>query len=165
MKLETGRASMIPIMSPLDTIPTTRPRVASGARCAASGTRICTATEPEADRAGANEKHRGGRRERRSGERNRAQGHRGENQLPVLDQIAERDNEHEAGAVADLRHRHDEPGGLRRKAKRLRDRPDQRLGIIDVGDDEAAGRGEQEDRAGRNLRRRRRQSRRFHMIQ
>ena len=46
MKLETGRASMIPIISPLDTIPTTRPRIASGARCAASGTRICTATEP-----------------------------------------------------------------------------------------------------------------------
>jgi hypothetical protein len=47
MKLETGRANMMPIMSPLDSMPTTRPRVASGARCAASGIRICTATEPK----------------------------------------------------------------------------------------------------------------------
>ena len=36
---------MMPIMRPLDTSPTTRPRMASGARCAASGTKICTATE------------------------------------------------------------------------------------------------------------------------
>ena len=49
MKLETGRAIMIPTIRPLITLPTTRPRVASGARWAASGTMICTATEAEAD--------------------------------------------------------------------------------------------------------------------
>jgi len=46
MKLETGRAPMTPIMSPLATAPMTRPRVASGERCADRGIRICTATEP-----------------------------------------------------------------------------------------------------------------------
>ncbi len=45
-KLEAGRASMIPIISPLITEPTTRPRVASGARCAASGTMICAPADP-----------------------------------------------------------------------------------------------------------------------
>ena len=45
-RLETGRDSMMPSISPLMTLPTTRPRLASGARCAAYGTRTCTATEP-----------------------------------------------------------------------------------------------------------------------
>ena len=45
-KLETGRAAMIPIIRPLITEPTTRPRVASGARCAASGTMICAPADP-----------------------------------------------------------------------------------------------------------------------
>ena len=35
MKLETGRANMMPSISPLITLPTTAPRTASGARCAA----------------------------------------------------------------------------------------------------------------------------------
>jgi hypothetical protein len=112
----------------------------------------------------------------RGGERNRAEADRRKGQPPVLDEIAERHNEQEPGAVADLRHRHDQPGRLRREAKRLRDRSDQRLRVVDIGDDEAAGRSEQEDRADRNLRLRRelrrrsrrrrwRQSRRFHVIQ
>jgi hypothetical protein len=46
MKLATGRATMMPIIRPLITAPTTRPRMASGARCAASGTMICTPTAP-----------------------------------------------------------------------------------------------------------------------
>ena len=36
----------MPSISPLMMLPTTRPRVASGARCAAYGTRTCTDTEP-----------------------------------------------------------------------------------------------------------------------
>jgi len=43
-KLENGRASMIPASSPPITVPTTRPRLACGARCEANGTRICVAT-------------------------------------------------------------------------------------------------------------------------
>ncbi|MCY1368719.1 hypothetical protein D9M69_557190 [compost metagenome] len=35
MKLDTGRANMMPSIKPLITLPTTRPRTASGARCAA----------------------------------------------------------------------------------------------------------------------------------
>lgn len=34
-KLDTGRASMMPSINPVETLPTTRPRMASGARCAA----------------------------------------------------------------------------------------------------------------------------------
>jgi hypothetical protein len=34
-KLDAGRASMMPIITPLMTLPTTRPRSASGAICAA----------------------------------------------------------------------------------------------------------------------------------
>ncbi|MNK89990.1 hypothetical protein D3C87_1100200 [compost metagenome] len=45
IRLDTGRANMIPISSPLVTLPTTRPRIWSGARCAANGTSTCTATE------------------------------------------------------------------------------------------------------------------------
>ena len=46
MKLATGRAAMMPIIRPLITAPTMRPRMASGARWAASGTMICTAADP-----------------------------------------------------------------------------------------------------------------------
>jgi hypothetical protein len=35
IRLATGRASMIPIIRPLMTLPTTRPRVAADDRCAA----------------------------------------------------------------------------------------------------------------------------------
>ena len=165
MKLATGRASMIPIMSPLDTIPTTRPRVASGARCAASGTRICIATEPRpiAPAQTRNTAAEGANAAAASATALKATEARASLRFSIRSPSGTMNMQ--PGAVADLRHRHDEPGGLRRKAKRLRDRPDQRLGIIDIGDDEAAGRGEQENRAGRNLRRRRRQLRRLHMIQ
>ena len=44
MKLAIGRDSMMPSISPLVTVPTTRPRVASGARWAAKGSSICTTT-------------------------------------------------------------------------------------------------------------------------
>ncbi|MNP68898.1 hypothetical protein D3C76_1649200 [compost metagenome] len=43
--LDTGRASRMPSSKPPMIPPTTRPRVSSGARCAASGIRICTETE------------------------------------------------------------------------------------------------------------------------
>ncbi|MNR46352.1 hypothetical protein D3C85_1653050 [compost metagenome] len=43
--LDTGRASRIPSSKPPMIPPTTRPRDSSGARCAASGIRICTDTE------------------------------------------------------------------------------------------------------------------------
>ena len=45
MKLDIGRDSRMPSISPPITLPTTRPREASGAKCAASGTRICTDTD------------------------------------------------------------------------------------------------------------------------
>lgn len=43
--LEIGRDSRMPSSRPLMIVPTTLPRDSSGARCAASGIRICTATE------------------------------------------------------------------------------------------------------------------------
>ena len=46
MKLAAGRASMMPRLRPLITLPTTRPRIGAGARWVAYGTRTCTATEP-----------------------------------------------------------------------------------------------------------------------
>lgn len=44
--LETGRASMMPSVIPAITVPTTRPRCASGARRAEYGISTCTVTEP-----------------------------------------------------------------------------------------------------------------------
>jgi hypothetical protein len=43
--LDTGRANRIPNSKPPMIPPTTRPRDSSGAKCAASGIRICTDTE------------------------------------------------------------------------------------------------------------------------
>ena len=45
-KLAAGRASMMPSISPLITLPTMRPRIASGARWEAYGTSTWAATEP-----------------------------------------------------------------------------------------------------------------------
>ena len=44
--LATGRASMMPSISPLITLPTTLPRMPSCAMCAAYSTNTCTATDP-----------------------------------------------------------------------------------------------------------------------
>jgi hypothetical protein len=73
-------------------------------------------------------------------------------QPAILDEVAERHDEQQADAVTDLRHRDDEARGRRRKPKRLSDRPDERLRIVDVGDDEPAGGRKQQRRSGRNLR-------------
>ncbi len=43
--LDSGLANRIPSSSPPMMVPTTRPRDGPGARCAASGIRICTVTE------------------------------------------------------------------------------------------------------------------------
>jgi len=46
IRLDTGRASMMPASSPAITLPTTLPRIASGARCDANGTITWAATAP-----------------------------------------------------------------------------------------------------------------------
>ena len=106
----------------------------------------------EADGAGAGEKGRPRGREGGGRERDRAERDADEHEPPVLDEIGERHDEKEPSAVADLRHGHDETGGLRREPERLGDRLDQRLRVIDVGGEEAAGGGEQQDRRRRDLR-------------
>jgi hypothetical protein len=74
----------------------------------------------------------------------------GQHKAAVLDQIAERHDQQQAGAIAELRHRHDQSGGLRRQAEIGCDRSDQRLGIIEIGDDQPAGHREQQRNPARD---------------
>ena len=144
---------MMPIMSPLDTMPTTRPRVASGARWAASGIRICTATEPRPITAAQARKTAAEGAKAAKASATALERRRYQDEPAVLDEIAERHDEQETEAIADLRHGHDEARRSRGKAKRLRDLRDQGLRVIDIGDKEAAGNGKRQDRAGRHIRR------------
>jgi hypothetical protein len=119
----------------------------------------CAATKLEtgrADQRGAGQKNTGRGRERCARERNGAESHRYQDEPAVLDEIAERHDEQEAEAISDLRHRHDEAGSSRGEAKGLGDLRDQRLPVIDVGDQKAAGGGERQDGAGRYIGRPRR---------
>ena len=150
-KLPTGRAPMTPIISPLATAPTTRPRVASGAN-APRGDQDLHRDRAEADGAGAGEKGRPRCRQGRGRERDRAEPDADEHKPPVLGEVGERHDEKKSEPVADLRHGHDETGGLRGEPEQLGDRLDQRLRVIDAGGKETAGGREQQDCRRRDLR-------------
>jgi hypothetical protein len=89
-------------------------------------------------------------REGSQGQRQRTERHHAQHQPAVLDEIAERHNQKQPGPIADLGHGHDEARRLRRQAKFGGDRADQRLGIIDVGDEHAAGQRKQERHPARD---------------
>ena len=72
MKLETGRAAMMPIMSPLDTMPTTRPRVASGGEVGGKRNEDLHCDRAQANQASASEKDGGGRSKSGAGKRDGA---------------------------------------------------------------------------------------------
>jgi hypothetical protein len=65
-----------------------------------------------------------------------------DDQPPVLDHVGQRHQQQEAGAVAELRQRHDQAGQARVELQRVGDRADQRLGVVDVGHAQAASCGE-----------------------
>jgi hypothetical protein len=66
----------------------------------------------------------------------------------VFQQVAQGHDESQSQAVADLRQRDDQAGGARLDAGGPADRADQRLGVIQVGDNQAAGNGQQQDHCG-----------------
>ena len=71
-------------------------------------------------------------------------------QPTVLDQVAQRCDEQETHAVADLRHRHDQACSTLRQAERGADGTGQRLGVVDVGGNQAATGREQQGEPGRD---------------
>ena len=92
------------------------------------------------------------RDDRGRGERNGSERDDAEHQVAVLDEIAERHDQEQPRAVAELGHGDDQAGGLRRKAELGRDRTNQRLGIVEIGGDQAAGQRQQEGNPGRDRR-------------
>ena len=112
----------------------------------------------EPDRAHGGEKGRGRRRDGSQPERERARRDAKHDQPAVLEPVAERHDEEKPQAVADLRQGHDQAGRARRKADRRGDRADQRLRVINVGDDQPAGGGKQQNGRGGNVGRGRRRT-------
>ncbi len=98
----------------------------------------------EADGQHGGEKGRGPRGQRRAHQRQRGQPDQAAHQPARLDEVAQRHDEQQADAVADLREGHDQAGGARRQAQRGADRTCQGLRVVQVGHDEAAGGGQQQ---------------------
>ncbi|MEY9883257.1 hypothetical protein ABIA43_004791 [Bradyrhizobium sp. USDA 328] len=141
---------MMPSIRPVETLPTTR--AADG--CWRQVRRVGN-DDLHGHRAEADEQRGGQERQRMGGERGGEQrrgaerDHRAD-QGAVLDEIAERHDQQQPGAVADLRHGDDQSRRGMRQAERGADRSDQRLRIVDVGGDHATGRGEHEGQALRH---------------
>ncbi len=60
-------------------------------------------------------------------------------QPPVLDEIAERHDQQETRPITELRHGHDEAGRLGRQPQIRADRANQRLSVVEIGDDQPTG--------------------------
>jgi hypothetical protein len=103
--------------------------------------------EPD-QQAGDQERQRMGRKRRRQ-QRQRAEARHAHDQTPVLDEIAERHDQQQSRAVAELGHGHDQAGRLSRQPQIRGDRTDQRLRIIEIGDDQPAGHREQRGQPSR----------------
>ena len=128
------RATRIPTSRPLITLPTTRPRSRSAASVLASGSRICATTEvtPTMSSAAASRPKLGAAAVAASAS---AVISRMRVISPApLEQVAERDQQHEPRRVADLRGRHEQTGGAVGDREFVRDRAEQRLGVVDVRD-------------------------------
>lgn len=74
--------------------------------------------------------------------------HHDQDQLAVLDEIAERHEEEQPQSVTDLGQRDDQTAGMQRQPDGFRDRAGERLGIIEIGGDQATGGGHDEGEAG-----------------
>jgi hypothetical protein len=97
----------------------------------------------DADEEGRSQKRRRGRRERR-GQQGRSTGaERPEYQRSVFQQIAERHDQDEADAIADLGECDDQAGGCISQPDGRCDQSYQRLGVVDIRGRQPAGHGEQ----------------------
>ena len=144
---EAVRASSIPIRTPLMTVPTTRPRSASGARMLAKGIRIWTTTEvvaatPRAAASAATPGAAAASAIPAPLTRSRVTTSR-----PPVEQVAEGHQEHQAGGVRDLRDGHQQPGGRLRDAEGAGDRRQQRLHVVEVRHGRPTRDGQQHDHA------------------
>src|SRR5471032_3522085 len=74
-----------------------------------------------------------------------------DNQAAVFHQVAQRHDEQQAEAVADLGQRDDQAGRARRQAGGAADRADQGLRVIQVGDDQAGRYGQQPHHGGGDI--------------
>ena len=116
----------------------------------------------DADEQHRREQRRQARRQRQAGQRHEIGRHGEEDQPAVLDDVAERHQQDEADGVADLRHGDDGAFGGHRQAGIRADQRDEGLGVIEIGRQRAAGKGEEDgqhraeagrpyDRAGRTV--------------
>ena len=136
---------MIPASTPAITLPTTRPRCASGVRWATNGISTWAPLDMTPRRKEATKKGAALWRTAQASKAEHGQRRGGEDQELVLDQVGERDEEEQADAVADLGQAGDRPGKLRRDADLRGDRADQRLRVVEVGDQGAGRHGQHGD--------------------
>ncbi len=94
----------------------------------------------QADQQTSEKEKRTGGRDRRQYKRQRRAAERRDDEPAILDEVAERNQQSEAGAIAALVEGHDQARGLIVETDRRRDQTDQRLGVIDVRGEQAAGR-------------------------
>ena len=137
---DTVRASRMPSSSPVMMRATTRPRRSSGARSAANGIMTCPATEapPTATEATAKNQRLGA-----SAQATRATAATQNNRATSATarvEVAERDDEQQAGRVADLGGGDDRGRGGRPAVKGARHLVQDGLRVVEVGDDGAGGR-------------------------
>ena len=103
--------------------------------------------EPHAGHGHEQQRARPGRSCRR--ERERAEDELEEDQTPALDDVAERDEQDQAGGVADLRHRDHGAGRALADAEAGRDLVEQGLGVEGAGDRLPGGERQQQDERAR----------------
>jgi hypothetical protein len=102
----------------------------------------------EAHRRHAGQQRRARRRACHGEKRQHRQQGLADHQPPAIQEIAERHDQQQAEAVADLGDRDDAPDGGVADPESVRHRVEERLGVVDIGDGEAAGERE-EQRHGR----------------
>ncbi len=110
MMLAAGRDSMMPASSPDMTLPIVRPRVSSGASDAANGTTMWTPADVKPTSAAAARKVAALGASASDDQRRGGRSQRGEDQPPVLEPVGERHDEQQAGRIAELGQRDDQPG-------------------------------------------------------
>ena len=146
---DTVRASRMPSSSPVMMRATTRPRRSSGARSAAKGIITCPATEAPPTRTDATAKnHRFGA----SGAADQGHGAEAEepgDQRPARVEVAQGDDEQQAGGVADLGGRDDGRGRPGPAVEGPRDLVQDGLRVVEVGHHRAGGHGDEDDEATR----------------
>ena len=136
----TGRASRMPNSSPLMTDPPPG-RASPPAPCLDQRRRHLGRDRGDADQQRRAEEHRPVGSQGRKRERRHGAGQRDGQQPPALEQVDQRRHQDESDRVSDLGERNDRARGGRRYGEVPRDQVDQRLGVIEVRDDHAAGDG------------------------